>query len=354
MNNQIPSSWRRKHALAKLTTMQVGGNAEFFIAVSTSQALLEAYRSAQQLGFSVSFLAGGSNTLIADEGVAGLVIHIQTKGMVWQEEGEFVVVEAEAGERWQDFVDACLERNLGGVECLSGIPGSVGATPIQNVGAYGQEVSEIIERVLVYDRKNDEERWWTNQECQFAYRDSFFKRQSGRFLVLKVAFRLQKNANPKLSYRELVNAVGDSPTLQHVASTVESLRRKKSMIYDESDPNHRSAGSFFVNPIVDNDLADRVEKKARSLGLMNEDEKMPSYPAGDQSKIAAAWLIERAGFSKGFDAGSVGISSKHSLGVINRGDATCDEVLRFAEEIRHRVAAVFGVLLEREPRILGS
>ena len=246
-----------------------------------------------------------------------------------------------AGEIWDEFVRMAVAKGWAGIECLSGIPGSVGATPIQNVGAYGQEVSETIEHVEVFDRSSRAMTKLTNEECRFAYRTSIFKNEAkNRYIVLSVRFRLNPGGAPAVRYPELQRFVGHAADLQQVRDAVITIRRRKGMVIDPADPDTRSDGSFFMNPIVSPDK------------LANLDE-MPHFPAGENVKLSAAWLIEHAGFEKGFVHGNVGISSKHTLAIINRGGGTAREVIELARMIQDRVGEKFGIELQPEPNFIG-
>lgn len=288
-------------------------------------------------------LGGGSNLLIGDRGFPGLVVHVVIDGVDYAVAGGSTEVTAGAGESWDGLVAAVVGRGLAGVECLSGIPGFVGATPIQNVGAYGQEVAETIVRVEVVDRSTAEVLSIANSECAFGYRDSRFKQADrDRYIVTSVTYRLENDGAPAVRYPELrrhLEITGvEQPSLGAVREAVLAIRRRKSMVVDTSDPDSRSAGSFFTNPIVTSEAADQI-------GI----EGMPRYPAGDHVKLSAAWLIEQAGFARGHVAGNVGLSTKHTLAIVNRGGGTAREVVALAREIRRRVYDRFGVELVPEP-----
>jgi UDP-N-acetylmuramate dehydrogenase len=250
-----------------------------------------------------------------------------------------------------------VARGWAGLECLSGIPGLVGATPIQNVGAYGQEVGETITRVDALERAGGRRVSFTNAECAFGYRMSRFKAaDAGRFVVVAVTFRLRPGGAPAVRYAELARALeGDpAPRLAEVRETVIALRRRKSMVLDDADPNARSVGSFFMNPVVPAAEAEAVESRVRSAGVLGADEAMPRFPAGDgHVKLSAAWLIERAGLRKGHGDGRVGLSTNHTLAIVNRGGATGAEVAAFARSVRARVRDQFGVTLHPEPVFVG-
>jgi len=291
-------------------------------------------------------LAGGSNVVIADEGVPGKVVRVATRGVA--RSGERLAVAA--GEDWDALVASCVAEGQQGFECLSGIPGSVGATPIQNVGAYGQEVSETVESVRVFDRETGVVEDMPAADCGFVYRGSVFKYHDRR-VVLSVTFRLRSSAvSGPLRYAELARVldvpVGGSAPLADVREAVLSLRRGKGMVIDPADPDSVSAGSFFTNPILEHPEFDALAARA---GL-----QPPAWPEPDgRIKTSAAWLIERAGFQKGYGSGRVGISTKHTLALVNRGGASTTELLSLAHEIAAGVSDRFGVALHPEPVLVG-
>jgi UDP-N-acetylmuramate dehydrogenase len=339
--------------LAPLTTLELGGSARFFARADSEAAVHEGQRWADGRGLPVFVLGGGSNLVVGDDGFDGLVLQVAPEGLTFSDErGE---VTAAAGERWDVLVARSVGRGLAGVECLSGIPGLVGATPIQNVGAYGQEVSETIRSVRVLDRRTLAVDELAPAACGFGYRDSAFKRAPDRHVVLAVTFALRPGGAPTVRYPELRQALPGSPTLAQVRSTVLELRRNKSMVLDPSDENRRSAGSFFMNPVVPAAEADRVAALAVREGIVTEASQVPRYPAGDgQVKLAAGWLIERAGLKKGQRQGPVGISSRHALALVHHGGGRTADLLALAREIRDTVAARFGVKLVPEPVLLSA
>jgi UDP-N-acetylmuramate dehydrogenase len=283
---------------------------------------------------------------VSDKGFAGLVIQVSLKGIEIRDGFE---ITAQAGEDWDRFVAFCVQRNLAGVECLSGIPGFVGGTPVQNVGAYGQEVSETIVAVRCFDRQRGEIVDLTNRDCGFTYRTSIFNStERDRYVVLSVTYALTPDGRPKIVYKDLKEHFeGREPTLAETREAVLKIRRLKSMVIDDADPNSRSAGSFFKNPIV---AADKVEQISAAAGVEN----VPNFPAPDsQVKIPAAWLIERSGFGKGFRLGNAGISSNHSLALINAGGATAAEIVALKEKIQDGVRKKFDILLLPEPVFVG-
>ncbi len=342
--------------LAQLTTLQVGGPARWFTEIHNDPELIEALEFASRESLPVLILGGGSNLLISDAGFPGLVIRIDIRGIEWNEQSGAVT--AGAGEPWDALVEAAVERNLAGIECLSGIPGLVGGTPIQNVGAYGQEVSRTIRSVRGYDRKEGRFVELSNAECGFQYRASIFNTtERGRFIVLSVTYQLEPNGRPRILYPDLQGYFADRsepPSLSEVRRAVLEIRHAKGMVIDPDDPDSRSAGSFFKNPVVSKEEFAVIEAKCRTRGLIGESEAVPNFPAGEGAvKIPAAWLIEKAGFAKGYRRGRAAISSKHTLAIVNLGNATAAEILDLAEEIRGRVEATFGIRLQPEPLITG-
>ncbi|MGE0784841.1 MAG: UDP-N-acetylmuramate dehydrogenase [Sandaracinaceae bacterium] len=326
--------------LAPRTTLGLGGTARFYLTARDAGSVAQAIRWARHRGVPVAILGGGSNLVVPDHGFDGLVIEMAQRGI---EDLGGGVTRAAAGEEWDGFVARAVAQDLAGIECLAGIPGRVGATPIQNVGAYGQEVAETIREVEVLERRTLSRAVIRGEECGFGYRDSDFKRDPDTYVVLSVTFALRPGGAPSVRYLELERAMeGRDASLSDVMQTVLALRRAKSMVIDFADPNHRSAGSFFTNPIVSSDLADRVEGA-------------PRWPMPDgRVKLAAGWLIEQAGFQKGLVRGAVGLSTKHALALVHHGGGTAEALLALAEEIRAGVAARFGVTLELEPRILSA
>ncbi|RJL33101.1 UDP-N-acetylmuramate dehydrogenase [Bailinhaonella thermotolerans] len=337
--------------LAPYTTMRVGGPARRFVEVTTPDEVVRAVGEADDAGESVLILGGGSNLVISDTGFPGTVIHVSTRGITSQERDGAVLVTAQAGEDWDAFVARCVSEGLAGVECLSGIPGRVGATPIQNVGAYGQEVSQTIESVEVVDRRAREVLRMTAEECRFTYRDSVFK-GSDRYTVLSVTYALTPGAaSQPIAYAELAGhlgvELGDRVPLAAAREAVLAVRRRKGMVLDPADPDTRSAGSFFTNPVLSAAEAADLELRA------------PGHPRwelpGGQIKVPAAWLIEQSGFPKGYERGKARISTKHTLALTNpTGEATADDILALAREVRDGVAKKFGVTLVNEPIMIGA
>lgn len=343
--------------LAPRTTLRVGGPARRLVEVTSEEELVGAVREAGASGEPLLVLAGGSNVVIADEGFPGTVVHVATTGI------ERVVLDGRrermtvaAGEPWDTVVATATAAGLSGIECLSGIPGSAGATPIQNVGAYGQEVAETISSVRALDRRTGAVAELAPQECAFAYRSSVF-RHAETHVVLSVTFELERSELSKpVRYGELASALGVEPgeraPLGDVRAAVLELRRGKGMVLDPADHDTWSAGSFFTNPVLDPAAFEALCARARELG--GPEAAPPSFPApGDRVKTSAAWLIERAGFAKGEARGEVALSSKHALALTNRGHAGSEQLVAFAREIAGRVEELLGVALSPEPVLVG-
>jgi UDP-N-acetylmuramate dehydrogenase len=342
--------------LAPLTTFKVGGPARYFLEANSEEEVIEGVRYARDRKLPLFVLGGGSNLVVADAGWPGLVIKIAIAGVNeiggTQAAREF---EVGAGVEWDSFVAQSVSANLAGVETLSGIPGTVGGTPVQNVGAYGQEVSETITSVRVLRLEDLDVRELSNGECGFSYRTSIFNSsERGKYVVLKVRFALTKGGEPRLAYADLKKyfekqlTKNETPTLQEAREAVREIRRSKAMLIVPDDEDCRSAGSFFKNPIIDLRKFDEVVKEAKEAGTP------PKYPAdGGKVKIPAAWLVERAGFTKGYTHGPVGISKKHSLAIINRGGATAAEIIALKDAVQRGVKEKFGIALQPEPVFVG-
>ena len=351
--------------LAPRTTFGVGGPARFFTVASSTAEIEGALAWARREGVSSFILGGGSNLVVSDAGLDALVIQVTSRGLSIDRQDRVAIVDVAAGEIWDELVGSMVAEGLAGIECLSGIPGAVGATPIQNVGAYGQEVGETIQSLVAIDRETGERADIAASACAFGYRDSIFKHAwHQRFVIAEVRFALRVGGAPALRYAELQRALVDEElSLARVREKVIELRRAKSMVLDPADENGRSAGSFFMNPIVETAVADRVEQIARDAGLLRrakaagepwQEESMPRFWAGDgQAKLAAGWLIERSGFTRGTARGRVGLSTRHALAIINRGGATAADIVAFAREIQDGVEARFGVRLRPEPELVG-
>ena len=342
------------HTLADLTTLRLGGPPGRLLEARSEEELVAAVRRADADGEPLLVLAGGSNVVVADEGFPGTVVRVLTCG-VERDRNRFTV---QAGEPWDDFVAARVAEGLAGIECLSGIPGSTGATPIQNVGAYGQEVDEVIRSVRVLERTTGEVTELAPEQCGFSYRSSAFKREPGRRLVLAVTFELeQQDESRPIRYAELARTLGvelgQSAQLAAVRDAVLGLRRSKGMVIDPDDPDSVSAGSFFTNPILAPEDFEALER--RVADHLGGDTRPPSFPEPDgRVKTSAAWLVERAGFGRGHGApGPIMVSTKHSLALTNRGGGTTAELIALARRIAAGVADRFGVELVPEPVFVG-
>jgi UDP-N-acetylmuramate dehydrogenase len=334
--------------LRHLTTLRLGGPAARYVEADDEQAVVEAVRAADRAGEPLLVMSGGSNVVVADDGFPGTVLRIVTRGVA----RDGATLEVAAGEPWDAFVADCVTGGLAGVECLAGIPGSVGATPIQNVGAYGQEVAETIATVRVLDRTRDAIEELAPAACGFTYRSSAFKRDPGRWVVLAVRFALEGSGlSAPIRYAELARALGvelgGRAPLADVRAAVLALRRAKGMVLDPDDPDTVSAGSFFTNPVLDAAAFAELEARAGA--------HLPAWPQDDgRVKTSAAWLIERAGFQRGHgNPDGIAISSKHTLALTNRGAGTAAELVALAREIAGRVYDAFGVELTPEPVFVG-
>jgi UDP-N-acetylmuramate dehydrogenase len=345
--------------LSDLTTLRLGGPARRLVRASSERELLDAVRAADEAGEPLLLLAGASNVVVADEGFDGTVVLIATRGVeqLRRSDGR-AWFDVAAGEDWDRFVAACVAAGLSGVEALAGIPGSVGGTPIQNVGAYGQEVADVVVGVRALDRSTGEIHTLDAESCLFDYRSSVFKRDPGRWVVLRVTFALEHSEDSEpVRYAELARRLriepGRQAPLGAVRDAVLELRRGKGMVLDPADPDSVSAGSFFTNPVLgERDFGAFAARVAERLG---DDVAPPAWPAGERRvKTSAAWLIERAGFQRGYGrADGIAISSKHTLALTNRGGGTTAELVALAREIAAGVEEAFGVALVPEPVFVG-
>ena len=342
--------------LAPLTTLRLGGPARFFVEAKSAGEVQEAVAFAASKSLPLFVLGGGSNLVVADSGWPGLVLKVAIPGIDQRpghdDEGK-VLFDAGAGESWDRFVSHAVMAKCAGIECLSGIPGSVGGTPVQNVGAYGQEVSETIASVEVFDLHDSQVRELCPEACGFAYRSSIFNTtERGRFVILRVTYALTPGGEPHLEYADLQRHFEGRETRPNLAETREAVRHiraRKGMLIVPGDPDCQSAGSFFKNPVLTESQHDALQKRAAAKGL-----HLPSYPALEShKKVSAAWLVEKSGFARGYSLGHVGISSKHALAIVNRGGATAAEVLALRDQIQHRVQEIWDVRLEPEPVMLG-
>jgi UDP-N-acetylmuramate dehydrogenase len=341
--------------LAPLTTLKIGGRARYFAEATSEAEVKEAVARAAEKQMPLLVMGGGSNLVVADEGWPGVALRIAIRGTIKDVRPRQTKFTVGAGEPWDPIVEHAVQENCGGLECLSGIPGTVGGTPIQNVGAYGQEVAETITYVRALEIATGRIRDLTNAECAFGYRTSIFNNsERGRYIVLKVAFHLANNGRPRIDYADLKKRFAGSPgtpTLQQVREAVMEIRRSKAMLIVEGDEDCRSAGSFFKNPVVSHEVADRVQALAEQRVPQTP---MPRYRAeNDLVKLSAAWLVEQSGFRKGYTLGPVGISSKHSLAIVNRGGATARDILTLKSQIQQRVFDLWGVELTPEPVFVG-
>jgi UDP-N-acetylmuramate dehydrogenase len=338
--------------LAAYATLRVGGPARYFVAVTTARALEWTLAEARERDLPVFLLGGGSNLVVADAGFDGLVVRNALAGFL-PEAGPNgkTWVTAGAGEDWDLFVDRCVAEGLQGVECLAGIPGTVGATPVQNVGAYGQEVADTVVRLTALDRTTGETVTLTRDDCRFAYRRSRFNAEEpGRWIITSVTFALHPGGVPCLKYRDIqqyFEGRAEPPTLAEVATATREIRARKGMVVREEDPDSRSAGSFFKNPTVPAAVYEAVAARYA-------DGAVPHWPQPDGTvKLSAAWLIEQSGFRRGETFGNVGFSGKHILAIVNRGHGTAAEIIALARRVQERVGETFGVPLHPEPVFVG-
>lgn len=334
--------------LAERTTLRVGGPAHTWVVARSGAELVDAVLSADDAGIPVLLLGGGSNLLVADAGFPGTVIEVASRGIEVDVVGDVVHLAVAAGEPWDEVVAHAVAQGWSGIEALSGIPGLVGATPIQNVGAYGQDVSQTVATVRVLDRADGEVRSLDGADCGFGYRMSRFKADAGRWAVLSVTLRLSATGTGVVRYAELARelgvAVGDPASVAEIRDRVLALRARKGMVLDDSDQDTWSAGSFFTNPVVDDAVALRIP------------DACPRYPSAFGTKLSAAWLIEHAGIGKGFALAAdapAAISGKHTLALTNRGGATAADILDLARVVRAAVRARFAVELDIEPTLVG-
>jgi UDP-N-acetylenolpyruvoylglucosamine reductase len=343
--------------LAPLTTLRLGGPARRLVTVYDEAELVAAVREADDADTPLLVLGGGSNVVLPDEGFDGTVVRVTARGLAGRRAGDLVLLDVAAGEDWEAFVATCVADGLVGVEALSGIPGLVGASPVQNIGAYGQEVAQTVRSVRAYDRRAREVVVLSREQCRFSYRSSLFKAEAGRWVVLAVQLALAEGElSAPVGYAELARRlgveVGHRAPLADVREAVLALRRGKGMVLDATDPDTRSAGSFFTNPLLTADLAQALRARvSQRLG----DVRVPSWPEPDgREKVPAAWLIEQAGFAKGAFDGPAGISTKHTLALVNRGGATTADLLGVARAVRDGVREAFGVDLVPEPVVVGQ
>jgi UDP-N-acetylmuramate dehydrogenase len=340
-------------ALAPLTTMQVGGPARFFVEAVSTDDVREAVAFAKSDKLPLFILGGGSNLIVSDAGWPGLVMKVAIPGVNHRHVHGTAYFDVGAGEDWDGFVAITVQHHCAGIECLSGIPGSVGGTPVQNVGAYGQEVADTIVSLVALNLETGEEEEFEREDCGFGYRTSIFNTSAkGKYVILGVSFAVVHGSEPRLAYADLQKYFANhngKPTLAEVRDAVRQIRASKAMLITPGDPDSRSAGSFFKNPVLSAEQFDELKKRAASRNL-----QVPNYPAlNAQRKVSAAWLVEQSGYSKGYGNGRVGISRKHALAVVNRGGATAAEIVQFKDEIQRRVEEAWGIRLEPEPVFVG-
>lgn len=339
-------------SLAPYTTLRIGGPARFFAEVRTEEELLDAIAFARKEMLPIFVLGGGSNLLISDSGFDGIVVRMALNGPIASVlASNSIDYTVSAGTDWNSFVLKVCQQGISGIECLAGIPGTVGGTPVQNVGAYGQEVAETIASVRALDLATTTFVTLDKEACGFAYRRSIFNsEQRGRYIVTAVTFRFDPERKPRLTYADLTRHFGqNAPTPIEIYDAVRKIRHRKGMLIVEGEQDSRSAGSFFKNPIVTSEIFDYV---ASAVELSPD--QIPHWPVeGGRIKLAAAWLLERAGFGKGFAMGNAGISSRHTLALINRGGATADDIFTLRNAIQNKVKTFFSIDLEQEPVQLG-
>jgi UDP-N-acetylmuramate dehydrogenase len=339
--------------LAPFTTLGVGGPARFFVEALSTAEVLDAVAFAKSHYAPLFVLGGGSNLLVSDAGWPGLVLKVSIAGINHRHGHGTAYFDAGAGEPWDDFVAIVVQHHCSGIECLSGIPGSVGGTPVQNVGAYGQEVSDTIISVVALDLQTGREEEFEKEDCGFGYRTSMFNTSArGRYVILRVTFALVHDGEPRIAYGDLKKYFAGretKPTLSEVREAVLEIRASKAMLIRPGDEDSKSAGSFFKNPVLAAAEFEALQQKAAARAL-----EIPNYPAlASQRKVPAAWLVEHSGFSKGHGKGHVGISRKHALAIVNRGGATAAEIMNFKDDIQCAVEEKWGVRLEMEPVLVG-
>jgi UDP-N-acetylmuramate dehydrogenase len=340
-------------SLAPLTTMGVGGPARFFAEASSTPEVREGIDYAKSRNLPLFVLGGGSNVIVSDAGWPGLVLKVGIQGIKHRHGHGTAYFDAGAGEDWDQFVALTVQHNCAGVECLSGIPGSVGGTPVQNVGAYGQEVAETIDSLVALDLRSGKEEEFEKADCGFAYRTSVFNTtERGHFVILRVTYALVHDGEPRLAYADLKKhfaSLSQKPTLAEVRAAVRQIRARKAMLLTPGDEDCRSAGSFFKNPVLSADQFEQLKRQAATRRL-----EVPSYPALEaQRKVSAAWLVEHSGFPKGYGDERVGISRKHALAIVNRGSATAADIMAFKSQIQRQVEEHWGLRLEPEPVFVG-
>jgi UDP-N-acetylmuramate dehydrogenase len=342
---------RENIPLAPLTTLGVGGPARYFVEAAGAEDVCEAVEWARARRLSLFVLGGGSNLVVADGGFPGLVLKVAIRGITERDQHGKVLFTAGAGEDWDTLVGHTVTRNCTGLECLSGIPGTVGGTPVQNVGAYGQEVGETIRQVKAFEIASGAVEAFDNAACGFGYRTSIFNTSArGRHIILEATYALDRDGAPRTEYADLKKRFAErTPTLAETRNAVRQIRQSKGMLLVDGDPDCRSAGSFFKNPVLTAAQYDELQRRVAARGLT-----IPTYPAlASQHKIPAAWLVEQAGFQKGYSRGAASVSCKHALALVNRGGATAADIIALMDEIQNAVREQFGIELHPEPVFVG-
>lgn len=340
---------RVSEPMSKHTTMRVGGPADFFVEIKNIKELEELIDICAKNMQKIYILGEGSNVIISDQGIRGVVVRLLMNNQVINEEGKDVVAKVEAGVLWDEFVKDMVERGYAGIEAMSGVPGTVGAAPVQNIGCYGQELSDTFVSLTAYDTRDNRLVVFDKNKCNFGYRTSFFKAdRSRRYIIVSVAFKLAKQFHKVPRYPDietyLLNKKITKPTVKDIRKAVLSIRKSKSMVLDDMDPNTTSVGSFFTNPVINENHLKNIKKDYPNI---------PYYSLPDgQIKLPVAWLVEACGFRKGHTEGDVGISTNHSLAIINKGQATTVEILDFAEKIKKTIFSVFKININIEPEII--
>jgi UDP-N-acetylmuramate dehydrogenase len=344
---------KENYPLRELTTFKIGGAARYFTEVSREDEIIKAVEFAKDRSLDLFVLGGGSNLLVSDAGFFGLVIHNKITGLESSQKGNSIIVTANAGHDWDAFTKFCTEHNWQGVECLSGIPGTVGAAPVQNIGAYGQSAENVVEEVRAIDMSTCAAALFGNRECGFGYRKSIFNTDAaGRYIITGVTFRLAASGCPHVTHHDLKRYFSSTANITptQVRDAVLEIRNSKGLLVLDGYERLNSAGSFFKNPVVSHDLFERVEKTVHDTGGC-ENWCWPQT-SGDV-KISAACLIQTAGFTRGYRRGNVGISPRHALAIINYGNATASEVIAFARQVQEQVLEKFGITLKPEVQCIG-
>jgi len=349
---------RENVPLAPYTTLEIGGPARFLVEADSEEKIEQALDFSRSRSCPLFVLGGGSNIVVADSGFPGLALKISLRGIQAVDDEDRGRIEAGAGEGWDAFVQHCVSRELAGLECLSGIPGTVGGAPIQNIGAYGEEAGEVILSIRVFDRETLRVNELSNAACRFSYRSSIFSTtHENRYIILKAAFALRPYGPARIHYKDLQQCFWGrthNPSLGEVREAVLQIRKAKAMVVSKDDPDSKSVGSFFKNPVLSPEEAINIEDLARAAAGLADSEGIPRFPAPEgKVKLPAAWFVEHAGFHKGYQYGNAGISSKHALAIINRGGATAQDIVDLMHRIQSRVRDLFGIELKPEPVLIG-